>query len=147
MSKKKKPSHLASPPTKKEPRRFEKPEDFESQTIVWHINTICREGNWGWEKVGREVFWKDIVKKLSSFESMTWAKIKAGKCGKTILVSKICSDARRHLSEIGRDDEEKLFELRLSGKKRVWGIRDRRVLRVLWWDPEHTVYPSTKRHT
>jgi hypothetical protein len=147
VSKKKKPFYSVRPPTKKKPRTIEVPEDFESQTIVWHISTICREGNWGWEKVGREVFWKDIVKKLSLLESMTWANIKAGRRGKTIPVSRICREAQRHLSAIRQDDTDKLFELRLSAKERVWGIRDRRVLRVLWWDPKHTVCPSKRKHT
>lgn len=147
MSKKKRPLRSESPPTKKTPRRLFNPEDFESKTIVWHINTICREGNWGWEKVGRKMFWKDIVQKLSSFESMTWANIKAGGYGKTIPVFRICREAQRHLSAIRQEDTDYLFELRLSAKKRVWGIRDQRVLKVLWWDPEHTVCPSRKHHT
>jgi len=40
------------------------------------------------------------------------------------------------------DAVEDLFSLRLTGKKRLWGIRDRHVFKVFWWDPEHGVCPS-----
>jgi len=40
-----------------------------------------------------------------------------------------------------------MYAIRLSGKKRVWGIREGRLFSLVWWDPEHTVGPSEKKHT
>ena len=53
----------------------------------------------------------------------------------------------QRLVEIKQDDLSQLFSLRISAKCRVWGILDGRVFKVLWYDPKHEVYPSTKGHT
>ena len=52
--------------------------------------------------------------------------------------------ARDRLSEIEQDDLDELFSLRLTGEKRIWCIRNEMVMRVLWWDPSHQVYPVAK---
>jgi len=45
------------------------------------------------------------------------------------------------------DDAEELFEIRLSGKERVWGTMTGAVFNLLWWDPNHEVYEVKKKHT
>lgn len=52
-------------------------------------------------------------------------------------------DRLRHLDE----NEERIFRFRLKGKCRLWGFRSGDLFRVLWYDPEHAVYPVSKRHT
>ncbi len=48
-------------------------------------------------------------------------------------------------------DEEPIFEEEIqawaNGKQRIWGIKDRNILKVLWWDPDHEVCPSLKKYT
>ncbi len=92
------------------------------------------------------MFWMEIFQRIRDFETMTWHEIR--RTGShAIPVSEICPDARRCLEEIGLGDTDELFSLRLTGKQRLWGIRDREILRILWWDPEHHVCPSAKKHT
>lgn len=55
------------------------------------------------------------------------------------------SEAQTRLEELKLDDEEELFRFRLDGTARVWGIREGRVFKILWWDPEHEICPSNKR--
>lgn len=89
---------------------------------------------------------REIQRKLGAFEGMTWSDIeRAG--SHNVAIDKLSKPARDRLTEIKQDDLDELFSLRLSGKERIWGIRDRSVLRLLWWDPEHAVCPSTKKHT
>jgi predicted DNA-binding transcriptional regulator AlpA len=40
-----------------------------------------------------------------------------------------------------------LFSLRLSSLERLWGLRSNDVFSVLWWDPNHQICPSPKKHT
>jgi hypothetical protein len=54
--------------------------------------------------------------------------------------------AQRRLEEIGRGEIDSLFSVRITGEQRVWGVKDVAILRVLWWDPNHSVCPS-KKHT
>ncbi len=54
------------------------------------------------------------------------------------------SKAQSRLLHLKLDDEEELFRFRLDGESRVWGIREGRVFRILWWDPGHEICPSAK---
>ena len=45
------------------------------------------------------------------------------------------------------DDVDELYQLRVTGAERVWGIRSGPLLRLLWWDPNHEVYPVMKMGT
>lgn len=148
MSKKKSPKNKINPSSEKIPRSKEDPTNFESKEIVWHINMIDQFGNWGWDNVNKEIFWNCIFKKIKSFESMTWSEIKKNKKNNhSVKVSNFFPEAQKRLCEIELDDVEELFSLRLGSKKRIWGIRNGRVLKILWWDPNHTVCPSFKKNT
>ncbi|MDX6649080.1 MAG: hypothetical protein QOJ97_1031 [Solirubrobacteraceae bacterium] len=46
---------------------------------------------------------------------------------------------KRKLDETFGDE---MFRFRLSGKSRLWGFRAKRVFHVIWWDPDHQVYPT-----
>lgn len=84
---------------------------------------------------------------LVSFKSMTWGEIKTQRRGKSISLDGIIKDVQDRLGAICQDDIDEPFELHLTGRCRIWEIRDSRVLRVLWYDPEHRVCPSELRHT
>lgn len=58
-------------------------------------------------------------------------------------LSKAAQERLRHLDQ----NEERVFRFRLSGTCRLWGFRSGSLFRVLWYDPEHKVYPVKKRHT
>jgi len=90
---------------------------------------------------------------------MTWAEIKSASGGKRvgtnhhqIPIMDLCKDAQERLAEFNRDDIDDVFSLRLTGTIRVYGYKDGRIFRVLWYDPHHgdpkkAVCPSIKRHT
>jgi hypothetical protein len=46
---------------------------------------------------------------------------------------------KRRLDETFGDE---IFRFRLGGKSRLWGFRNERVFHVIWWDPDHLVYPT-----
>jgi len=79
---------------------------------------------------------------------MTWAEIsKDKKKYHPIRVDKLATEARKRLEELRQDDVDVLWSLRVQGKPRIWGIREGRVLKLLWWDPNHEVCPSKLKHT
>ncbi|MBC3185082.1 hypothetical protein H7347_00545 [Corynebacterium sp. zg-331] len=61
-------------------------------------------------------------------------------------VTDLADDARRRLQYLD-DSEEQVFRFRLDGTGRLWGVRSGDLFRILWYDPEHAVYPVGKRHT
>jgi hypothetical protein len=80
---------------------------------------------------------------------MTWREILTDgrKQNHFIGVWQICMDAQRRLEDLGYGDLKRILSLRLSARERIWGVMEAGVLAVLWWDPDHTVYPVGKRYT
>ncbi len=87
-----------------------------------------------------------VLPKLKDFETMTWQEI-SGHRHHSIPVDTLSANAKRRLSDLKLDDIDEVFSLALTGTQRVVGIRDQNVFRVLWWDPEHRVCSSHKKHT
>ncbi|MGH3830079.1 MAG: hypothetical protein ACRDRS_06435 [Pseudonocardiaceae bacterium] len=55
--------------------------------------------------------------------------------------------ARERLVELNYDDEDQISRLRVTGRGRLYGFRRDERFYALWWDPEHAIYPSQKKHT
>jgi hypothetical protein len=55
--------------------------------------------------------------------------------------------ARERLVELEYDDEDQISRLRVTGCGRLYGFRRDERFYALWWDPEHAIYPSRKKHT
>lgn len=75
---------------------------------------------------------------------MTWAEIsqvagdrRRGNNHHHIGVEDLTREAQKRLSEINQDDVDGIFSFRLAGRKRIYGIREGRVLKLLWYDPFH----------
>ena len=115
---------------------------------AWRISSLQMVDPYGWHQIEKAKL-QEIQQKLALFESLTWNEIlvKAQKQNHSVLRRDLCKAAQDHLVEIGLDDVDELVSLHLSGKERVWGIRSHNVLTVLWWDPDHAVCPSLKKHT
>ncbi|MCP4154853.1 MAG: hypothetical protein GY757_44435 [bacterium] len=107
------------------------------------------EGPWGWGNIQSKDSLIDIIRKLQDFETMTWGEIDNKKSCHLTFIEKIDKHAKERLGEIQIDAESQrvLYQLRLTGKERVWGIRELDAFYIVWWDPEHKVYPVNKKHT
>ena len=90
--------------------------------------------------------WKIILEKMKLWERMTWHEIE-GRRDHAIKIDSLSNNAKNRLMEINNDDIDEVFSLHIDGIKRLFGIRDRNIFRVLWWDPEHKVCPAPKKHT
>ena len=86
------------------------------------------------------------MEQLHEFERMNWNTI-IGQGSHEIERRRLAKQARDRLERIGQDDVDYLMSFRVTGRQRVWCICDRNIMRVLWWDPNHSVCPALKRHT
>ena len=133
----------------KGPRAATNPDDTNQETPVWSLLIFDHDGPWG-KNCCQDlvVLWDEIYTKLRQYEIMTWGQIyQDKKRNHDVAVGSLIKDARDRLTLLKLDDYETLFRFRLSGEQRVWGIRDGRVFKLLWWDPEHHICPSTKKNT
>jgi hypothetical protein len=139
----KKPYAKATPKPQKQ--AFAEVPKVEDRRPVWQLRLVDLEGPFSCKLLDAETLVR-VVRRLGDFESMSWEEI--GRAGShTIDVAALHPDARKRLADIRQDDVDEVYSLRITGKERIFGIRDRWILRILWWDPDHRVCPSTLKHT
>src|SRR5690242_3000238 len=102
-------------------------------------------GPWGWNKFD-PLLMQDFLQKIFDSQKLTW-QILRDNGSHLVQIDNLCAKARKRLFELRKDDCDELFSLRITGCKRIWGIKDGNILWLLWWDPDHEVCPSHKKHT
>ncbi|WP_017306277.1 hypothetical protein [Spirulina subsalsa] len=152
MAKNKQPKVRKTPQAEKIPKRAIDPNIYAQHKACWAFSSMDCGDNFGWDKATYDDL-KEIRDVLWNLETMTWneifldAKKQHHSCDVDFKAKKPSSIACKRLKEINMDDQDKLWSIRLSSKKRLWGILDRGVFYILWWDPNHQVYPSTLKRT
>ena len=149
--KNRKPKTIAVPSNSKLPSSQVKQNDYKKNKPVWKVRSIDDESPWGWKSIGIDNWEGHIFPALQSFETMTWGAIESapkgrGKGTKHHFIDKerLISVAQERLERMKLDDIEQVFSLRLSGKKRIFGILENNVFKILWFDMEHEICPSSK---
>jgi hypothetical protein len=136
-----------SPDLSKTPRIAFDPTRIEKATPTWKFGRFDVDGPWGHAQIDRKILLQDILPKLRNYESMSWSDIVANRHhNHSVPIHDLISKARQRLDDLGIEDDT-LFRFRLTGTQRVWGIRDRDAFYILWWDPDHEICPSPKKHT
>jgi hypothetical protein len=144
MGKAKTPKHSVQVDAAKAPKSRAIPKSPEN--IVWSFAVLDNDGPFAFskceslQKLIEILFWKQGAERMS-FQDI----FRGG--SHEIELHKLCKEARDRLQEISLDDLDTLLSFRLTGKNRLWGIREQNVIRVLWWDPEHLVCPAALKHT
>lgn len=115
------------------------PASFDVQTIAWQFHRLDDPHEyWGWTKL-QPKHWREILQHLRSFEGLTWAKIqdqsggrKHGSNSHPLSIEELCKSAQQRLIELKLDDYDSIFSLRINNTLRLYGIRDGRVLKLVW---------------
>jgi hypothetical protein len=147
---KKKPKSHLFPTLEKQPRQKEDPNQFMNSCPVWAFHLMDMQGEWGWDKVDLDDICKTILPKLKEFETQKWKEIiSAGrqKGSKFLKVAELEQKAQKRLKDISLGDIDRLFSFRIMAQPRLWGLIDRNIFQLLWWDPNHSVYTVPKKHT
>jgi len=95
---------------------------------------------------------KYLIAKLREFETMTVAEVFSqgeNTPGTDYNNMSQCPNQRapRRLIELGMDDIDGVCRLRLNSVMRLYGLRRGNEFSILWWDPEHEIWPSKKKRT
>ncbi len=90
----------------------------------------------------------DVATRLNQYSNRTWGDILGDPTrDHPSEPSRLCTEAQQRLIELGFDDVSEVLRFRFDGTQRLWGFRDRQYFVVLWWDPDHQVYPVEKKNT
>jgi len=139
---------LGALPEEKQIKLGGDPESLDKQTIGWQFHRMdsnCER--WPLGLATPAPIWRSVLLKLISFEGLTWASIKEASGGRThgtnhhsLKISELNIAARRRIGELHLEQYDKVFSLRLTNTVRLYGIRDGRIMRLLWYDPHHGTY-------
>ena len=141
----KKANRKANPTSKKEAKSIRRSAS-EDRRLVWQVSAIDIDGKWGWARIDCPFFFSNIWARMRNLETMTWDDI-LGRIHHTVAVRTIIKPAQMRLQELGYDDREELVSFHLTGRQRLWAIRSGNVSYLLWYDPDHEICPSHKKHT
>jgi len=139
----KRANNKKKPPTKKKPRQSKDPESFMSCHPAWQFRSLdinCSE-------IDSNTIFDEILPKIQNYESMFWKEILDSSRDHFIKVERIIQRAKDRLVELQQEDIDSLVSLHIDGTKRIWGIIDGNIMKILWWDPNHEICPSNKKHT
>lgn len=141
MARKKIAKHAAEP--KPEKHAKSKEPEISGRPLAWRFSGCDIGGPFAWTGLQHGEPFREVIDRLHQFERMNWEDIiRTG--SHPIQVNKCDKAAQDRLVELKQDDLDELMSFRITGRRRVWCIRDNNIMRVLWWDPEHSVCPSLK---
>lgn len=145
----KKPAARAHPQCTKRPVATLDAESFKGRRPSWRISLLEMIDPYGWHIVDNKEQLESIMNRLRNLETMTWSEILivGKKQNHHVSRTSICRLAQQRLVDLNQDDVDEVVSLRVTGEARIWGIRENEVLKLLWWDPEHQICPSEKKHT
>lgn len=112
--------------------------------LSWSFSAVDNGGTWAWSNLPDDR-WPEIIKKLTSFETMDLHSLKNFRSFHAL--SSLEKAAQQRLLDIDKDDVERLIAFHISGAERIWCREYDSIMFVLWWDPLHTVYKVAKKHT
>ena len=134
--------NLTSNKTSRKDRSLERKKDI---GVKFYTEIMDYEGRWGWRNFNNREL-QELIPKIINFSGSNFSQL--GYQGSHFVpLGQLVKEAQDRLQEIKKEDTEKLYSLRLDGKKRIWCIAKGNVLQILWWDPRHEVCPSLKKHT
>jgi len=119
------------------------------ERICWRFTHLDREGPWGLAHLDHERV-QTLLAEMVKFESQTIKELFMqgewpGKCHDVALLPN--RDALARLDALGIPDMTKIWKLRIGGTGRLWGFLISNVFHVVWWDPDHQVWPSKLKNT
>lgn len=144
--KKQVPKVGAAPVPVKKPRYFQAPPPFRGGVLAWRFNAVDKEGPFAWTNLRDPHEFKRVIEKLAEFETMSVSQLSEHGCH-FVDITALSKRAQQRLMKLKLDDLDALYSLRLTARSRVFCVHRPQYMRVLWYDPEHQVCPSPKKHS
>lgn len=145
-NKKKPPKNVDFPIPTKEAKYVKNPIGYQSQYIAWHFQCMDIDGDW---PCTMDII-SQIKNKLHEYERLRWSEVLKPINNHPMPINKIINKAQRRLLDLGYGDTAKLYQLQIKNggsMQRLWGLRQENIFQILWWDPNHEIYPVEKRNT
>jgi hypothetical protein len=137
----------------KTPKNKENPESVNTSKPSWAFYRCDKEGRWAFTQDRLQIiFWNKILPRLKDLEQQRWCDFSGPKKESHFVATSTLNDcAQKRLEELGIVEDE-IFSLRLENRMRIYGLRPKSTLIILWYDENHgdndsCVCRSYKKHT
>lgn len=132
----------------KNPHLTAPPGGYDTCRPTWSLEHLDLDGPFSWRKMDGG-FVPEVHEKLREFERRTWGDSlgKSKHWYHLIPVNDLTSEAKKRLRELELDDQDDVLSIHLRSRERVFAVRCESVAFLLWWDPDHQVCLSQKKHT
>jgi len=143
MPKKNRPSLVRQPDVKKAPHTSNEINKVESRLFRWRINSNYIDldhKEWGWGNLDIGGFFGILEKHLHRYETTEWKELKRQESCHPLPIEEIVPRAQERICN-KCPGVDSLFQVSVGQIPRVWGVRKEDILYLVWYDPEHTVYP------
>jgi hypothetical protein len=111
----------------------------------------CGEGQFEWGRIRDLKRVATVLGRVQELEQKTWLDLQradASLHAHELSAHKLSAAARQAIADAKLDAEiDQLFQVGVSGKQRIIGLRYESEFHVVWWDPQHEFCPSKKRNT
>lgn len=137
----------------------EAPPPITQVRMTWSDDRADRVGEWSWgaRNFDDELWEREVRMMLRHHEGKTWGAIENEKCNgkrgkrekknKPYHVKQLREEVQERWRELGLEEFPEVFRFRTSSLKRIFGIRITHEFHVLWYDPEHMIYPLKKKNS
>ncbi len=123
---------------RKQPTAIRDPDVVKDQPIAWGLRWVDWGGDHGWRTLDLSQI-ETLHAEFSKLEGSTFFELEQGRKIKDIPVAHFKLGPRKHLKQIGLEEAEVMWELRLANKWRAWGLVEKAIFYFLWWDEKETV--------
>lgn len=125
-----------------------------SEKVIWRYDMIDRNGKFAFDLHRADFMHCEVMEKMIAYSNMTWQEIECqthdqGKSKHHFLsMDSLSKEAVDRFNAMKFDEySDAVFSFSLRNKLRIIGIRENEHFHVLWYDPNHEVCPSRKKHT
>lgn len=128
-------------------------DEGDGNMVTWSFRYV----DMGFPFATKEELSSDVVEKilpaLKHYSKHNWHEVRAmtrqkGSRCHSLAADSLSSKAKERLKWLILDDSiDDLFSFTVDGRRRIIGIKSGAVCNILWYDPNHDVSPSAKKHT
>lgn len=124
------------------------PEDINAQPVRFTFVDADMDGPWSLANISGEDA-RELLKFLKAIEGQKVGELMSPRSGELFKFYADMSDCpnKEALNRLANlyDSADNVCRLRLTGEKRLYGLRVRNQIALLWWDPHHEIWPSSKK--
>jgi len=86
-----------------------------------------------------------LLESMRQIEGMLVREVIPARCKREDVAGRSPNpDARRRAQDMFPDDHDRIHSLRIGGAQRIWGLQFQNEFSIIWWDPNHDVWPTRR---